>query len=154
MTAPTSFCKCTCAGNSTIFALDAAVQKPGPDLRERASRKTCNDCNRQFCLGYAFCKGVKEEQIFTTCFRTFGRYGMGTEQRLTGYRERLREGPGRRLDIHTGDSRAVELCWSEALGRSVDRGMSKPACTKALLMTCQRARQRRNYIPVSAQSDQ
>ena len=70
-TAPTSFCKCTCAGNSTIIALDAPVasQKPTPDL----NRKTCNDCNRQFCMGYSFCKGVKDEAVFTTCFRTCSR---------------------------------------------------------------------------------
>lgn len=79
---------------------------------------------------------------------------MEVEQRLTGYRERLCKGPGCRLDIYTGDGRALELCGSEALGRPVDRGMSMPMCTKTLLMTCQRARQRRNYIPVSAQSDQ
>ncbi|KAF1921148.1 hypothetical protein BDU57DRAFT_38877 [Ampelomyces quisqualis] len=68
---PTSFCKCTCFGNSTIVALDAApVKKPAaPDLRARASKKTCNDCNRQFCLGYSFCKGEKEENVLTTCFQ-------------------------------------------------------------------------------------
>jgi hypothetical protein len=71
--APTSFCKCTCAGNSTIVALDAPAtpQKASPNLRERATKKTCNDCNRQFCLGYPFCTGVKEEQVFTTCFRMY-----------------------------------------------------------------------------------
>ncbi|KAH7088471.1 hypothetical protein FB567DRAFT_524448 [Paraphoma chrysanthemicola] len=70
---PTSFCKCTCAGNSTIVALDApsAAKKPtSPDLsKPRASKKTCNDCNRQFCLSYPFCQGVKEENVFTTCFQ-------------------------------------------------------------------------------------
>ncbi|KAF2244409.1 hypothetical protein BU26DRAFT_523061 [Trematosphaeria pertusa] len=68
---PTSFCKCTCFGNSTIVALDSPVntQKPSPDLKQRASKKTCNDCNRQFCLSYSFCKGEKEENVFTTCFQ-------------------------------------------------------------------------------------
>jgi hypothetical protein len=70
--APTSFCKCTCFGNSTIVALDApsSIKKPpAPDLRPRASKKTCNDCNRQFCLSYSFCKGEKEENVQTTCFQ-------------------------------------------------------------------------------------
>jgi hypothetical protein len=51
--------------------LDAPVntQKPSPDLAIRASKKTCNDCNRQFCLSYSFCKGEKDENVFTTCFR-------------------------------------------------------------------------------------
>lgn len=125
-TAPTSFCKCTCAGNSTIIALDApaASQKPAPDLRERASRKTCNDCNRQFCMGYSFCKGVKDEAVFTTCFRTFG-CTDNTRMKLTRNRERLRKGPGRRVDLHTGDRGAVELCGSPPLGRLVGRGMSR-----------------------------
>ncbi|PVI07303.1 hypothetical protein DM02DRAFT_608848 [Periconia macrospinosa] len=71
---PTSFCKCTCFGNSSIVALDAPVdpnKSPTklPDLRERASKKTCNDCNRQFCLSYPFCKGEEEENVVTTCFQ-------------------------------------------------------------------------------------
>jgi len=60
--APTSFCKCTCFGNSTIVALDAPKASS-------PSRKTCNDCNRSFCLGYSFCKGEKEDNVFTTCFQ-------------------------------------------------------------------------------------
>jgi len=70
--ARTSFCKCTCFGNSTIVALDAptAAKKPAAaELKPRASRKTCNDCNRQFCLGYSFCTGEKEENVLTTCFQ-------------------------------------------------------------------------------------
>jgi hypothetical protein len=69
--APTSFCKCTCFGNSTIVALDApsATSKPNLELRPRASKKSCNDCNRQFCLSYGFCKGEKEEKVLTTCFQ-------------------------------------------------------------------------------------
>ncbi|KAF2828517.1 hypothetical protein CC86DRAFT_261931, partial [Ophiobolus disseminans] len=68
---PTSFCKCTCFGNSTIVALDAVKpsKAPSPDLRPRASRKTCNDCNRSFCLNYSFCNGEKEENVQTTCFQ-------------------------------------------------------------------------------------
>lgn len=71
MTAPTSFCKCTCFGNSTIVALDApsTTSKPNLELRPRANRKSCNDCNRQFCLGYSFCKGEKEDKVLTTCFQ-------------------------------------------------------------------------------------
>ncbi|RYO03074.1 hypothetical protein AA0119_g5065 [Alternaria tenuissima] len=69
---PTSFCKCTCFGNSTIVALDApsTTKKPAAlELKPRASKKTCNDCNRQFCLGYGFCAGEKEENVLTTCFQ-------------------------------------------------------------------------------------
>ncbi|KAF2786029.1 hypothetical protein K505DRAFT_319108 [Melanomma pulvis-pyrius CBS 109.77] len=69
---PTSFCKCTCFGNSTIVPLDLpfSTLKPSPDLsKDRASKKTCNDCNRQYCLTYPFCKDEKEENIFTTCFQ-------------------------------------------------------------------------------------
>lgn len=31
----------------------------------------CNDCNRKFCLDHQLpkCKGAKEEDVFTTCFR-------------------------------------------------------------------------------------
>ncbi|KZM27150.1 uncharacterized protein EKO05_0004691 [Ascochyta rabiei] len=68
---PTSFCKCTCFGNSTIVALDApsTASKPTLALRPRASKKSCSDCNRQFCLGYSFCKGEKEDKVLTTCFQ-------------------------------------------------------------------------------------
>ena len=32
---------------------------------------SCNDCNRKFCLDYELptCKGAKEEDVYTTCFR-------------------------------------------------------------------------------------
>ncbi|KAI4619655.1 hypothetical protein J4E83_005510 [Alternaria metachromatica] len=67
----TSFCKCTCKGNSTIIALDApSTKKPAAlELKPRASKKTCNDCTRQFCLGYGVCAGEKEENVLTTCFQ-------------------------------------------------------------------------------------
>ena len=48
------------------------------DLSKRANSKskgyrqlTCNDCNRKFCLNYELptCKGAKEEDVVTTCFR-------------------------------------------------------------------------------------
>lgn len=53
------------------MALDApsAASKPALELRPRASKKSCNDCNRQFCLAYSFCKGEKDENVFTTCFQ-------------------------------------------------------------------------------------
>ncbi|XPS73828.1 hypothetical protein M3J09_005963 [Ascochyta lentis] len=68
---PTSFCKCTCFGNSTIVALDppTTTSKPMLELRPRATKKSCNDCNRQFCLSYSFCKGEKEDKVLTTCFQ-------------------------------------------------------------------------------------
>ncbi|KAL6152019.1 hypothetical protein ACJQWK_04704 [Exserohilum turcicum] len=107
---PTSFCKCTCFGNSTIVALDAhsAAKKPAADSKPRASKKTCNDCNRQFCLGYSFCTGEKEENVLTTCFQrdsakdqavvfifigaTVGLLGWaGLRPWIEGWRERARE---------------------------------------------------------------
>lgn len=74
-----SFCKCTCKTNSTIIPLNGGSasnlpeEVPEDDVRGR----TCEDCNRKFCLSYNLpaledClvenKG-KEEEIFTTCFR-------------------------------------------------------------------------------------
>jgi hypothetical protein len=75
--APTSFCKCTCFGNSTIVALDAPATTthalalafaPRP-LNPRAAKRSCNDCNRQFCLGYSFCKAEKDDNVSATCFQ-------------------------------------------------------------------------------------
>ena len=48
-------------------------------LKDRAAKKTCNDCNRQFCLSYAFCKGEKEENVFTTCFRMCHKHSRKTD---------------------------------------------------------------------------
>lgn len=95
----TSFCKCTCKGNSTIIALNpqtsssSSPNEPPPlssrdptqereveilngrdeeETRKTHRASTCNDCNRKFCLDYKLpgCKGVREEEVFTTCFRT------------------------------------------------------------------------------------
>jgi hypothetical protein len=43
-------------------------------LNKRAAKYralSCNDCNRKFCLDYELptCKGAKEDDVFTTCFR-------------------------------------------------------------------------------------
>ncbi|KAE9966379.1 hypothetical protein BLS_007043 [Venturia inaequalis] len=74
----TSFCKCTCFGNSTIIQLDGtSPTTPKPSLllttREaaKAGRGTCNDCNRAFCKNYnlPICKEAKEEDILTACFQ-------------------------------------------------------------------------------------
>ncbi|KAI5799777.1 hypothetical protein FPQ18DRAFT_100767 [Pyronema domesticum] len=56
-TSPALFCKCTCLTNSTIIPLPQT--------------KTCNDCNRQFCLDYhlPICNTAKEENVVTTCFQ-------------------------------------------------------------------------------------
>ncbi len=97
----TYFCKCACKGNSTIIALNpktssSSSSSTSPNLfrRDRTQAedptilkskddgdespksqhaKTCNDCNRELCLSHNLprCKGVKEEEIFTTCFRTW-----------------------------------------------------------------------------------
>ncbi|KAH9826460.1 hypothetical protein Tdes44962_MAKER03453 [Teratosphaeria destructans] len=72
-TAPTSFCKCTCFTNSTLIPLDApqtpsTVESPNPDVPKG---RTCNDCNKQFCLDYhlPICQGAQEDDVFTTCFQ-------------------------------------------------------------------------------------
>lgn len=75
--APTSFCKCTCFTNSTIIPLnDPPTTSSKPKPRDPAStpkshRRTCNDCNKQFCLDYhlPICQGAKDEDVFTTCFQ-------------------------------------------------------------------------------------
>lgn len=88
-----SFCKCTCKGNSTIIPLSpetSSSTSPNLLLREPLLKiggkilegregethnthraNTCNDCNRKFCLDYKLpaCKGVSEEEVFTTCFQ-------------------------------------------------------------------------------------
>lgn len=80
--APASFCKCTCFSNSTIIQLDSPPLSSSADfdsafLGRRDDKKyrslNCNDCNRKFCLDYNLpvCKGAKEEDVFTTCFRTW-----------------------------------------------------------------------------------
>ncbi|KAL2814757.1 hypothetical protein BJX63DRAFT_190501 [Aspergillus granulosus] len=87
---PASFCKCTCFSNSTIIPLDPDKGDSSSfnnafhfltrsedidssnDKRAGNYRSlSCNDCNRKFCLGYDLptCKGAKEEDVLTTCFR-------------------------------------------------------------------------------------
>ncbi|KAJ5180411.1 hypothetical protein N7492_003621 [Penicillium capsulatum] len=96
---PTSFCKCTCFSNSTIIPLDpgsgsvdsvfdgarqlfdrafdtpdAHDDREDGETAKRAESyrgRTCNDCNRKFCLAYDLptCKGAKEDDVFTTCFQ-------------------------------------------------------------------------------------
>ncbi|KAF1987266.1 hypothetical protein K402DRAFT_392963 [Aulographum hederae CBS 113979] len=90
-----TFCKCTCFTNSTIIDLNGATSTPTssndhptknppglflPHLSARAdssespdrkTKRTCNDCNRQFCLSYnlPICKGAEEKDVFATCFQ-------------------------------------------------------------------------------------
>ncbi|KAM5469106.1 hypothetical protein MauCBS54593_004458 [Microsporum audouinii] len=98
---PTSFCKCTCWSNSTIIPLgppesisplesrdrlsfraflssrDNEVTPPKADEDEEGDGakdhggRSCNDCNRRFCLDQHLpkCKGAGEENVFTTCFQ-------------------------------------------------------------------------------------
>ena len=88
LTAPASFCKCTCFSNSTIIPLDSAKREStsfsneihyARDVADSMMDKransyqalSCNDCNRKFCLGYDLpvCKGAKEDDVTSTCFR-------------------------------------------------------------------------------------
>ncbi|KIV99793.1 uncharacterized protein PV09_08598 [Verruconis gallopava] len=70
---PTSFCKCTCFGNSTIIALSGTSSKDSSASKSepKSHPGTCNDCNRKFCLDYnlPICKTAKEEDVVTTCFQ-------------------------------------------------------------------------------------
>jgi hypothetical protein len=72
-TAATSFCKCTCFGNSTIIALSGSTSASKDPTKKDSSvhHGTCNDCNRKFCMDYnlPICKSAKEEDILTTCFQ-------------------------------------------------------------------------------------
>jgi len=60
---------------SKIFDLDPPSTPSNPEIKRQlpgdgASRKkTCNDCNRQYCREYPFCREVKEENVVTACFR-------------------------------------------------------------------------------------
>lgn len=73
--ASTSFCKCTCFTNSTIIQLDGtSPTSPGSGESKSDAKKTrgtCSECNKAFCLSYnlPICKGAKEEDVFTTCFK-------------------------------------------------------------------------------------
>ncbi|KAF2661212.1 hypothetical protein K491DRAFT_674184 [Lophiostoma macrostomum CBS 122681] len=121
---PTSFCKCTCFGNSSIVPLDLPVNsdKPStPDVDGRASKKTCNDCNRQFCLSYSFCKGEKEDSVFSTCFQ----------------RDSAK------------DQAVVFIFIIATVGL-----LSYAAVRPWIEQWAERARERRNYIPVSDHGDQ
>lgn len=70
--APISFCKCICAGNSTIIQLRDQIPDTKPSSSDRPIKAgTCNDCNRQFCISskLPICKGVDETAISTSCFQ-------------------------------------------------------------------------------------
>lgn len=76
ISAPTSFCKCTCFANSTLIQLTGhKVGDSGTKDKTENGRMvkagTCEDCNRQFCMkqDLAICKGAGEEDVFTTCFQ-------------------------------------------------------------------------------------
>lgn len=80
-----SFCKCICGANSTIISLNNARRPPSADGSSSTSPRTCNDCNRQFCLDYKLpiCKGTKDEEISTECFRELSRGERAAARRAT-----------------------------------------------------------------------
>jgi len=54
--------------------LNGATSTSAAHLLDRETKKkqrTCNDFNRQFCLGYnlPICKGAEEKDVFATCFQ-------------------------------------------------------------------------------------
>lgn len=65
------------SSTSLSSSSSAAATKPtstpstGEEDRKASRRKTCNDCNKQYCLsqGLHICEGVKSEDVFTTCFQ-------------------------------------------------------------------------------------
>ncbi|KAL7272634.1 hypothetical protein RUND412_004546 [Rhizina undulata] len=63
------FCKCTCFKNSTIIPLSGSDS--GSGFVEGGGGGNCNDCNRQFCIGYnlPICREAKEEDVLATCFQ-------------------------------------------------------------------------------------
>ena len=50
---------------------DTPGKEDGEDDRKEYRAKSCNDCNRNFCidLNLPICKGASMEDVFTTCFR-------------------------------------------------------------------------------------
>ncbi|KAI9704514.1 MAG: hypothetical protein M1820_005588 [Bogoriella megaspora] len=62
-----SFCKCTCFSKSIIIALNEDSDKSG----QKKARKTCNDCNKKFCLEYDLpnCSNAGPDDVTTTCFQ-------------------------------------------------------------------------------------
>ncbi|KAK2759332.1 hypothetical protein FQN54_002810 [Arachnomyces sp. PD_36] len=53
--------------------LSALTKRAGSKEDKKYRALNCNDCNRQFCLDYHLpkCKGAKESDVYTTCFREF-----------------------------------------------------------------------------------
>ena len=54
---------------------EAEEEKQAGSVDKRANSYqalSCNDCNKKFCLGYDLpvCKGAKEDDVVSTCFRT------------------------------------------------------------------------------------
>ncbi|KAL8992019.1 MAG: hypothetical protein Q9169_007437, partial [Polycauliona sp. 2 TL-2023] len=51
----------------------ASEDEEGGGKKKEYRKKTCNDCNKQYCLnqGLHICEGKALEDVFTTCFRMF-----------------------------------------------------------------------------------
>jgi hypothetical protein len=83
ITAPPSFCKCTCFTESYIIQLGSEHKAPAtkdprsfPNILESragagSTSASCSLCNRAFCLSnnLPICKDAEEKDIFTTCFQ-------------------------------------------------------------------------------------
>ncbi|CAI7571699.1 unnamed protein product [Penicillium bialowiezense] len=131
---PASFCKCTCFSNSTIIPLNPGKSESNidhlihlyerdasPELEldlestdneKRASKYrslSCNDCNRKFCLDYELptCKGAKETDVTTTCFRMWAEIAVRTGANRS--RTRLEEGRSGDLYFYLYDGGTVGL---------------------------------------------
>ena len=61
--------------SNTFFTANSTDETSGTDSStdegEKKKARTCNDCNKQFCLSYnlPICKGAEEGDVFTTCFQ-------------------------------------------------------------------------------------
>ena len=65
------------AGAAADTNTDTGLTKRTREYRQL----NCNDCNRKFCLGYELptCKGAKEDDVVTTCFRELAQLRARTE---------------------------------------------------------------------------
>lgn len=125
--AATSFCKCTCFTNSTIIALDgskpATTSRAGLFARAGDPKKgsgTCASCNKKFCLDYnlPICKDATENDVTTSCFRTFCVPSGWTDRKADrGRRTGLGERPGGGVGVHHHHGRAAGICSRAAVGQ-------------------------------------
>ncbi|KAJ5658107.1 uncharacterized protein N7484_001756 [Penicillium longicatenatum] len=154
-------------------AFDSVAADPAEgehDIIPRAQKYralSCNDCNRKFCLNYELptCKGAKEEDVFTTCFRKCGHAGptvawVECDRDIGGpnTRKEMKNENNTWTRLTSGlerDSRkdeAVVFLFIFATGGLLAWALAKPWIERYLEAAtngAQAARERRSYMPVS-----